>query len=269
LFKPYSYQKEYKNYSTKVNPFAGLFAFKSIISLVLVGVGITIMLTKVLIPVVSIYANTENRIPIISPMVEESSSGLSVKSPKEELDKFTFEELSLAMVPEGYERKDGFLVPIEEKPTNELEKDQYFYLSIPSLEIEDARVAMNSTNLNPRDALGHYNGTCLPEEGCNSFIFGHSTFSGASNRYKRGDYSAIFSRLDELEYGDEFTIKYNEKEYRYIVDLTRVQNPEDVDPLGSPYPKSIGKYESTVELFTCTPPGTTLYRLSVVGKLVQ
>ena len=124
-------------------------------------------------------------------------------------------------------------------------------------------------NLDPKKAIGHYKGTCLPDEACNSFLFGHSTYKNSRNRYKQGDYSAVFAHLDELKYGDEFTVKYKDKEYKYVVELTKVDRPENIDPLEQPLPRSLGKHESTMQLFTCTPSGTTKYRLSVVGRLVN
>ena len=169
-----------------------------------------------------------------------------------------------------YKKADGILYPefIEEKLRSKEDIPDFFYLTIPKLNIENAKVETNSKNLDPRKALGHYNGSCLPDEGCNAFIFGHSSYIGSPNHYEEGDYTTIFSRLGELEYGDEFQIIYKGKTYRYVISLTKVQKPEDVNPLGNPIPASIGKHESTVELFSCTPPGTTKFRLSVVGKLV-
>lgn len=225
----------------------------------LVFFGVFLLLQQVLLPVVISYANEDRKEPIINPL---DSSRLSVKQVQTDTKGFSFEELNdqaekhlaLELAPED----------IDKEP-----RAEHMYLTIPKLDIKDAIVDVDSTNMDPVEALGHFKGSCLPGDGCNSFIYGHSTYKYFKNQYEEGDYRAIFSRLEELGYGDEFTIRYKDKEYRYIVDFSRVQNPEEVDPLGSPYPKSIGKHESTVELFTCTPSGSTKYRLSVVGKLVD
>ena len=136
------------------------------------------------------------------------------------------------------------------------------------LDIYDAIIQTNSETLDPDTMLGHYKGTCLPDEACNVFVYGHSTHKWAKNRYEKGDYSGVFSKLDELVYGDEIFINFNNKEYKYIVDSSIIKNPEDVDPLAQPYPKSLGTHENTLELFTCTPSGSTKYRLSVLAKQI-
>ena len=219
---------------------------------------------------VTIYANSETSEPVISPLAERSESSLSPDSEKEN---FTFEELGAGFVNGvNYKEEGGIYYPeFLEEQAKENQKDipNYFYLTIPKLEINQAKVETNSSNLDPTEALGHYNGSCLPDEACNVFIFGHSTFASSPNRYADGDYKEVFSKLEELEYGDEFQIEYKGQVYKYIVELTKVQKPENVNPLDEPLPKSLGKHESTVELFTCTPSGTTKYRLSVVGKLVK
>ncbi len=236
---------------------AALFGF--LLSFGFILVGVFLLLQQVLLPVVISYANDDRREPIINPL---DSSRLSVKQVQTDTKGFSFEELNDQA--EKHLALNSAPEEVDKEP-----RPEHMYLSIPKLEIKDAIVDVDSTNMDPVDALGHFKGSCLPGDGCNSFIYGHSTFKYFKNQYEEGDYRAIFSRLEELSYGDEFTIRYKDKEYRYIVDFSRVQNPEEVDPLGSPYPMSIGKHESTVELFTCTPSGSTKYRLSVVGKLID
>ena len=273
MFKPYKYEKHIEYFAPRNLPRQiGRLTKKSPIAIVLLATGILIMFVNVLLPVVKIQADSEDMTPIISPLSSSYSANLdSVNDTKE---KFTFTELSGGFRNDDYIQTDGISQKKEdiEKAKRESSKKsipEYFYLTIPKLDIENAKIITNSINLDPKDALGHYNGSCLPDEGCNSFIFGHSTFKSTKSKYKAGDYTAIFARLDELEYGDEFYINYDGKEYRYLVALSKVQRPENVNPLESPLPKSLGKHEGTVELFTCTPSGTTKYRLSVIGKLVD
>jgi len=228
------------------------------------------MLSKVLFPVVQTYAKASQYEPVISPMATKSSVNLTSDSSQQN---FKFNELSLGFRDgKEYKEEGGILFDgNDQKPSlaKKYEVPNYFYLSIPKLKIKNAKIKTNSTDLDPQEALGHYNGSCLPTEGCNTFIFGHSTYKSAKNNYEEGDYTEIFSKLDELEYGDEFSITFNGKEYRYLVDLTKIQRPENVNPLENPLPKSLGRHENTVELFTCSPPGTTKFRLSVVGRLVD
>lgn len=274
MFKPYKYEKQEYRSENNLPRRLGVLTKKSPIAVLLLATGVLIMFVKVLLPVVKIQADSEKSVPIISPVV--SSDSASLVSVDADSDEFTFDELSggfrdgddyVEVDGIKYKKEDEFFQKEEVVERNQV--PDFFYISIPKLDIEDAKVLTNSTNLDPQDALGHYNGSCLPDEGCNAFIFGHSTFKTSKNRYKEGDYTAIFARLDELEYGDEFYINYDGKEYRYLVALSKVQRPENVNPLESPLPKSLGRHDGTVELFTCTPSGTTKYRLSVIGKLVE
>lgn len=225
------------------------------ISFALLAVGLYLMSSRVVLPMISIYAASQSQYPIISP-IDSTTPVLSAK----DANAFSFTELN-------YEYRAAN-PSLDHERAYEDYPDQFF-ITIPKLNIYDAVIDTNSSNLDPRKALGHYKGSCLPDESCNVFVYGHSTNRWVKNRYEHGDYSAIFSRLEELQYGDEIFVKYNDKEYRYIVDLWTIKSPEEVDPLSSPYPKSVGLHTSSIELFTCTPAGTTKYRLSVVGKLVQ
>jgi len=245
--------------------------FKILVSLILIISGLTILINKVVLPVASTYASSEEYMPVISPIPDDFDVK-NIANQKSGSDSFSFSELSKKRQNDiDYISVDGIKYPkiLEDRVEKRHDVPDKFYITIPKLNIVDAVIETNSTNLDPREALGHYNGSCLPDEACNTFIFGHSTFKSTPNKYKDGNYTAIFSRLDELEYGDEFFINYKGKTYRYIVELTKIDEPENVNPLEEPLPKSLGKYDNTVELFTCTPPGTTKYRLSVVGKYVK
>jgi len=240
----------------------------NLLSVALVIIGLYLLSNKVIFPVIYSYASDTSREPVLNPVNEIDLS--YQESDTSGITNFTFDELN------EQAEKHLSATLFDEAQSNTLKMDEsdtntqdYFYLSIPKLDIYDAIVEIDSSNMNPRENIAHFKGTCLPGDGCNAFIYGHSTFKYFKNRYKEGDYSGVFTKLDELEYGDEFIIKYNGETYNYVVDFTRVQNPLEVDPLSNPYPSSIGKHQSTVELFTCTQPGTTKYRLSVVGKLVD
>lgn len=261
VFRPYSYKKTYIleiDNPDRGNHFINLLG-RSFVSFIFVFLGVGLMFQKVFLPVAVSYASVDDKAPIITPVVDNSVK-LSVK--REESEDFVFSELSSTEQSEVggiyYNTEtegDGVLAP------------EYFYITIPKLEIYDAKIATNSLELDPKEALGHFKGSCLPDESCNTFIFGHSTFKNVKNNYEKGDYKAVFSRLGELEYGDEFYINYNDKEYRYMVDFSKIDEPQNVDPLENPYPRSF--HINSVTLFTCTPSGTDKYRLSVVGKLVD
>ena len=141
---------------------------------------------------------------------------------------------------------------------------EYFYLSIPKLRIKEAQVRANSEDLNPSTSLGHYQGTALPGQAGNAFIYGHSVLPWFFNPK---NYKTIFSTLGNLEPGDEFFITYNNQQFNYVVETTNEVHPSSVRPLDEIKPKYLN--ESTVVLMTCSPPGTKLKRLLVNGVLVD
>ena len=141
---------------------------------------------------------------------------------------------------------------------------KYFYLTIPKLSIEKAAVETNPTSLSPDEALGHYPGSALPGEVGNIFIYGHSVLPFF---YNPKNYKTIFSTLDKLVAGDKFTINYNNKDYKYVVEGFESLKPELVNPLAKIKPAYLNEY--TVVLMTCIPPGTKLERLLVKATLVR
>lgn len=226
-------------------------AKKTVLAFLFVLSGSYILFYKVLYPVAAMHLDSKESVAVISPVAEESLEFSDSIDPLS--SSFEFNEIS-RIVSNTKINSVGQSVP------------QYFYISIPKLEIKDALVETNSEDLSPKKSLAHYKGSCLPGDGCDTFIYGHSTFSNVKNRYEKGDYTAIFARLRELEYGDEFTIRYADKEYRYIVNTKKIDSPKNINVLKNPF--SQGDYKSSITLFTCDPPGTTKNRLMVVGVLV-
>src|SRR3989344_2977877 len=73
-----------------------------------------------------------------------------------------------------------------------------FRITIPKLKIENALVKVD--NLTFKNNLSHFPGSALPSEIGNAFVTGHSVLPQFNNP---ADYSAIFTKLDTLEVGDE------------------------------------------------------------------
>ena len=138
-----------------------------------------------------------------------------------------------------------------------------FYLSIPALDIKDALVETNSTNLNPKDKLGHYAKTALPGEIGNAFIFGHSSLPFF---YNKDNYETIFTHITELVPDkDTIEVKYGGTKYVYKVRFAKELDPTEIDPYKVYYPSVYNK--STITLMTCTPAGSKKYRYIVLGEL--
>ena len=81
-------------------------------------------------------------------------------------------------------------------------------------------------------------------------LCGHAGFAKA----------ALFSRLHELEIGDEFYLYLGTERLVYRVDQILVVKPEEQEAL---LPEDGKDY---VTLLTCTPPGRNTHRLLVRGK---
>lgn len=131
-----------------------------------------------------------------------------------------------------------------------------YFISIPKLRIKDAVVEIGGKSLD--NTLIHYGGTGLPGEYGKAVIFGHSILP---HFYDPTNYRAIFSLLPSLNEGDEFFIKFDGVNYRYVVFDMKVTTPEDITVLEQRYD---GSY---VSLITCVPPGTYWKRLVVLAKL--
>lgn len=133
-----------------------------------------------------------------------------------------------------------------------------YSLSIPKLGINDAIVSVGSDDLSK--SLIHWAGSAMPGEYGNSIIFGHSTLVWL---YNPKNYLTIFSKLPDLNVGDDLYFTVGNVTYRYQVDDMRVISPDDVSILEQKYDYPY------VTLITCVPQGTYLKRLVVRSKLVK
>lgn len=128
------------------------------------------------------------------------------------------------------------------------------YLDIPKIDIHmpiyhscDEQVLQN--------AVGHVEQTHLPIGGRGN----HAVLSG-----HRGLRTAeLFTRLDELEIGDKFSLHILDATMTYEVDEINVVLPDDlkkIDPVSD---------EDLVTLVTCTPYGVNTHRLLVRGHRIE
>ena len=135
---------------------------------------------------------------------------------------------------------------------------RYYTISIPSLDIKNATVAIGGEDL--EDSLIQYPGTALPGKRGNSVIFGHSILP---QFYNPKDYLAIFSTLPTINKGEEIEISYDGISYSYIVEDIFEVAPTDLEILAQ------NTSDSFTTLVTCTPPGHPLRpkRLIVRARL--
>lgn len=138
-------------------------------------------------------------------------------------------------------------------------------LIIPKLNIDvpirfgvslaDVMSAMNN-------GVAHYriNGaSAYPGEIGNFIITGHS----AGDIYSSNPYKYIFSGLERLEDGDLIYVNYNSVRYTYRVIRKQVVEPTNVAALVVETDKPL------ITLVTCTPLGTSRYRLLVTGEQIS
>ncbi len=107
--------------------------------------------------------------------------------------------------------------------------------------------------------VAHAEGTALPGEFGNTYLFAHSTDAF----YNVGRYNAVFYLLGKLEKGDKIEIYYKGEKIEYEVAEKKIVGPEAVKYLGK-----LGEW-NTLTLQTCYPPGTTLRRLIVIANQIN
>lgn len=103
-----------------------------------------------------------------------------------------------------------------------------------------------------KQGVAQAKGTAIPPQAGTVYIFAHS--SGPI--WDLTHYNTIFVRLGELKKGDLIVIRRNGKNYDYLVRTSKVVNPTDVSYLTN-------AKKTQLILQTCTPIGTSLYRLLV------
>lgn len=146
----------------------------------------------------------------------------------------------------------GIIIPVDEE----------FGIVIPKI-LANAKVI---AEVNPWDArvyqgaltegVAHAQGSALPGEIGNIFIFAHSGADLAeANRY-----NAVFYLLYKLAIDDEIYLFYKGEKYIYRVKEKKTVGAQDVS-----YLKDKGRDEK-LTLMTCWPPGTTMKRLIVTAE---
>lgn len=112
------------------------------------------------------------------------------------------------------------------------------------------------------DGVAHYRiagASAFPGEIGNLVITGHS----AGDVYSSNQYKYIFSGLERLSDGDLIYINYNSVRYTYRVIKKEVVEPSNVAALVVETDKPL------LTLVTCTPLGTSRYRLLVTAEQIS
>lgn len=206
----------------------------------------------------------------IEVFADESNSRVS-----EEESKAKEERLREQLAQENIAVKDAFLSPKKLIPTKsdlELDVEVVPYenriiipklgKNIPLVDVPDYQ-GVSFDNLEDKfmteleKGIIRYPGTAKPGEEGNSFIFGHSS----NYPWMKGDYNNVFALLDNLTFGDEIIVYYNQQKYTYVIREKKIVKPGNVSVMK----REQGKKE--LSLMTCWPVGTTLNRLLVFAEL--
>ena len=138
-------------------------------------------------------------------------------------------------------------------------------LIIPKLNIDVPirfNVALSDVMSAMNNGVAHYRisgASAYPGQIGNFIITGHS----AGDVYSSNPYKYIFSGLERLEDGDLIYVNYESTRYTYQVVKKEVIEPSNVAALVVETDKPL------ITLVTCTPLGTSRYRLLVTGEQIS
>lgn len=138
-------------------------------------------------------------------------------------------------------------------------------LIIPKLNVDVPirfGVALGDVMSAMNNGVAHYRiagASAYPGEVGNFVITGHS----AGDIYSSNPYKYIFSGLERLEDGDLIYVNYNSVRYTYRVIKKEVVEPSNVASLVVDTDKPL------LTLVTCTPLGTSRYRLLVTAEQIS
>jgi len=111
-----------------------------------------------------------------------------------------------------------------------------------------------------KDGVVHYSQSALPGENGQTVILGHSAPSG----WPKINYDWIFSRLNELNPGDEIFVNYKNREYRYeVIQKYFLKAGEEIPD------SDLTNSNSMLVLISCWPPGVNLKRIAVEAELAS
>ena len=219
----------------------------TILLVLLLLVGLSVMLY----PTISDWWNSKTQSRAVA-TYQKAANNLSDKENEEILSrarKYNEEIAKLARPFVDYDQVKGYEDILDITGTGVMG-----YISIPTIRVE-LPIYHGTSDGVLNVAVGHLQGSSLPVGGADT----HSVISA-----HRGLPSAkLFSDLDKLAEGDEFTITVLKEVYTYEVEAVYIVLPNEMDKL------NIIPGEDHVTLTTCTPYGVNSHRLLVRAKRVE
>ena len=146
----------------------------------------------------------------------------------------------------------------EEKPADYYEKENG--LEIPKIGISAPLIFVEpggQVEKSLDSGTVHFPDSVLPGEAGQTVILGHSAPAG----WPEIKYDWVFSRLTELEKGDEIIVYFNRKKFSYFVEQKIFLEK------GEEIPENLTNSENSLVLISCWPPGKDIRRIAVIANL--
>jgi LPXTG-site transpeptidase (sortase) family protein len=137
-------------------------------------------------------------------------------------------------------------------------------LEIPKIGVSAPLVMVHSANEDDLEedldkGVVLYPDSVFPGQSGQTVILGHSAPEG----WPRINYDWVFSRLGELNEGDDIFVYFNQQDYRYhVVNKFFLERGEEIPEKGL-----TNSEKNALMLITCWPPGKDLRRLVVEAAL--
>lgn len=153
--------------------------------------------------------------------------------------------------------------PIESKMPETIEfeySEQENSLEIPKIEVSAPLIFVEDIDKVYKTldrGVVHYPGSVLPGENGQTIILGHS----APPNWPDINYDNVFSRLNELEKGDEIFVYFEHQRFNYsVTNKFFLERGEEV-------PEYLTNSDNMLILISCWPPGKDIKRIAVEAKL--
>jgi sortase A len=143
------------------------------------------------------------------------------------------------------------------------------YITIPKLNINSLPIKINVNSFNEaaympllEKTLAHFQGTSIPGKPGNTFVYGHSA-NELLAKSNPGNPKYAFSFLGNLDIGDDISVRFNNKEYKYSMYKLKMVTSDNITPIYST------SEDQHLTLMTCWPPGIGTERLIVMANMVE
>ena len=138
-------------------------------------------------------------------------------------------------------------------------------LEIPAINITAPLIIGETTNLkilekNLNSGVVYYPGSVSPGQNGQIFILGHSAPPG----WPKIKYDWVFSKINDLNFGEEIVLYLNNKQYTYkVVKKDIVKQGDEIQSNG------LDANSNILVLISCWPPGKNYLRIAVQAELIN